>query len=68
MSELADALRAAGALAFGGFLFFVVGGIIGSSSSLDPVIDLRFWGVIYVAVAILLAVGTVYAALVSIFS
>jgi len=68
MSEFADAARAVGALAFGGFLFIVVGGIFASSSALDPMINLRFWGVIYLLVAILLAVGTVYAALVSIFS
>ncbi|EMA31912.1 MULTISPECIES: hypothetical protein [Halobacteriales] len=68
MSGVADALRAAGALAFGGFLFIVVGGIFASSSALEPMIDLRFWGFIYILVAILLAGGTVYAALVSIFS
>lgn len=68
MSGIADAFRAAGALAFGGFLFIVVGGIFASSSVLEPIIDLRIWGFIYILVAILLAIGTVYAALVSIFS
>jgi hypothetical protein len=67
MSGIADAFRAAGALAFGGFLFIVVGGIFASSGTVEPMINLRFWGVIYILVAVLLAGGTVYAALVSIF-
>lgn len=68
MSGVADAFRAAGALAFGGFLFIVVGSIFASSSVLGLMVDLRFWGVIYLFAAIVMAVVAVYGALLSIFS
>ena len=68
MGEIADAFRAVGALAFGGFLFILIGGAISSSMSTQPMIDLRLWGVIYILAAIVLAVTVVYAAVQSILS
>ena len=61
-----EAVQGIAALAFGGFLFIVVGSALSASTTADPVINLTFWGVIYIIAAVVLAVGVVYAAVVSI--
>ena len=56
-----DAAEAIAGLVIGGLILTVMGGALASSMSVDPLIDLRLWGVIYILVAIILAVATVFA-------
>lgn len=56
-----DAAEAIAGLIIGGLILTFVGGGLASSMQVDPLIDLRFWGVIYIVVAIILAVITVFA-------
>jgi hypothetical protein len=62
MTGPGEAFRAVVALAFGGFLFIIIGGTLSSSMSGPAFLDFRLWGVIYLFAAVVLAVGTVYAA------
>lgn len=62
MTDVVDAFRAVAALAFGGLLFITIGGTLSSSASASALVDLQFWGVLYLIAAIVLAVGVVYTA------
>ena len=66
MTGSTEAVQGIAALAFGGYLFIVVGSALSSSAAIEPMIDLQFWGVIYILAAIVLAVGVVYAGVLSI--
>lgn len=68
MNELGDAYRAVLALAFGGFMFIVIGSSLSSAMSTTLLINLQLWGVVYIIGAIVLAAGTVYAVVWSILS
>ena len=61
MTDLGDAFGAIVGLAFGGFLFIVVGGTVASSLSPNPMFDFRLWGIIYILAAIVMAGIVVFA-------
>lgn len=66
MNGFPEAVQGIAALAFGGFLFVVVGSALTTSMETTPMIDLQLWGVVYILAAVVLAVGVVYAAVLSI--
>jgi hypothetical protein len=66
MTGTTEAIEGIAGLLFGGFLFVAFGTALANSTAVDPMIDLRFWGIIYILAAIVLTVGTVYALVLSI--
>lgn len=66
MTGTVEAIEGIAALAIGGFLFIVIGSSLSTSTAAEPIINLQFWGILYILVAIVLAVGLVYAAILSI--
>ncbi|WP_336328805.1 hypothetical protein [Halovenus sp. HT40] len=66
MTWITDAIGAVAGLLFGGFLFVVFGTALSESMTVTPLIDLRFWGIIYIVTAIGLAGVVVYTAILSI--
>lgn len=66
MTGVTEAVEGIVALVFGGFFFIVVGSAVTTSTASAPLLDLQFWGVLYILAAIVLAVGVVYAAILSI--
>jgi|GEM_PF-2878989 len=68
MSDVGNAIGAIAGLAFGGFLFLTFGSAVAESMTAEPMIDLQFWGIIYIVAAVAIAIGTAYAVAYSILS
>lgn len=61
-----EAAQAVLALAFGGFLFLTLGSAGTSTMSGSLLVDLRFWGILYILTAIVLGGVLVYGFAVSV--
>lgn len=61
MSDVGEAAQAIAALFIGGLIFSIFGAQLGGTLSPNPLLNLQLWGAIYILVAIVLAVGAVYA-------
>jgi len=60
MTGTTEAIQGVAGLLFGGFLFVVFGTALSRSAAIDPIVDLRLWGLIYIVVALVLAAGAIY--------